>query len=163
MVFPTNFLDRLFSIMDEVDEHYCEHCPKHEGNICSHLAKTVADKNGWSIEEATRNIHYLVSWKSLDEMIENEEDIDDSGEFADNLFEKVTETDYGNILMELLETIKPREKEVLLYRNGFTEKGVLTLEEVGQILEVTRERVRQIEDKALRRMRHHTRIHRLKG
>lgn len=163
MTFPTNFLDDLFSIMDEVDEHYCEHCPKNEENICSHLAKTIAGKNGWSVEEATKNIHYLVSWKSLDAITENGEDISDDSIFIDELFDEITEFNYGSILMELLETIKPREKEVLLYRNGFTEKGVLTLEEVGEIYGLTRERIRQIEDKALRRMRHHTRSQRLKS
>jgi len=55
---------------------------------------------------------------------------------------------------EALATLTPREEKVLRLRFGIDEKGDHTLEEVGQMFDVTRERVRQIEAKALRKLRH---------
>jgi len=160
--FPVHIKEKLLNIQSDVEEHFCEHCSDMDGLCCPRLIKSISESRGWSAEETERNIFYLVCWESLDEMIENEDEISDHGLFASKMFDDITEANHGNILMELLETIKSREKEILLYRNGFTEKGVLTLEEVGQIYGLTRERIRQLEEKALRRMRHSTRIHRLK-
>ena len=65
-------------------------------------------------------------------------------------------------LQEVLETLPPREQEVLKMRFGLEDGYSLTLEEVGLYFEVTRERIRQIEAKALRRLRHPKRSRRLK-
>ena len=54
----------------------------------------------------------------------------------------------------VLKTLTPREEKVLRMRFGIGEKSDHTLEEVGQDFEVTRERIRQIEAKALRKLRH---------
>jgi len=62
----------------------------------------------------------------------------------------------------VLETLTPREEKVLRMRFGIGEKSDHTLEEVGQDFEVTRERIRQIEAKALRKLRHPSRCKRLK-
>jgi len=64
---------------------------------------------------------------------------------------------------EVLETLTPREKKVLALRFGIGDGYPRTLEEVGKEFSVTRERVRQIEAKALRKMRHPTRSRRLKS
>ena len=63
----------------------------------------------------------------------------------------------------VLATLTPREEKVLRMRFGIGEKSDHTLEEVGQDFEVTRERIRQIEAKALRKLRHPTRAKRLKS
>ena len=63
----------------------------------------------------------------------------------------------------VLESLTPREEKVLRMRFGIGEKQDYTLEEVGKVLGVTRERVRQIEAKAIRRLRHPTRAKLLKG
>ena len=57
-------------------------------------------------------------------------------------------------LREVLSTLPPREQEVLKMRFGLDDGYSLTLEEVGLYFNVTRERIRQIEAKALRRLRH---------
>jgi RNA polymerase primary sigma factor len=64
-------------------------------------------------------------------------------------------------IRNILTTLPPREQEVLKMRFGLEDGYSLTLEEVGLIFEVTRERIRQIESKALRRLNHPRRKHRL--
>ena len=65
-------------------------------------------------------------------------------------------------LQGVLETLPPREQEVLKMRFGLEDGYSLTLEEVGLYFNVTRERIRQIEAKALRRLRHPKRSRKLK-
>jgi RNA polymerase primary sigma factor len=64
---------------------------------------------------------------------------------------------------EVLETLTAREKKVLRLRFGIGDGAPRTLEEVGKVFNVTRERVRQIEAKALKKMRHPIRSKKLKG
>ncbi|MBP3520286.1 MAG: RNA polymerase sigma factor RpoD [Oscillospiraceae bacterium] len=65
-------------------------------------------------------------------------------------------------LMEVLDTLTPREEKVLKLRFGLEDGGSRTLEEVGKEFQVTRERIRQIEAKALRKLRHPSRSKKLK-
>ncbi len=65
-------------------------------------------------------------------------------------------------LLEVLETLTPREEKVLRLRYGLDDGRIRTLEEVGKIFNVTRERIRQIESKALRKLRHPSRSKQLK-
>ena len=66
-------------------------------------------------------------------------------------------------LEEVLETLTDREKNVLRLRFGLEDGRSRTLEEVGQSFGVTRERIRQIEAKALRKLRHPVRLRKLQG
>jgi RNA polymerase primary sigma factor len=66
-------------------------------------------------------------------------------------------------LKEVLTTLTEREQEVLTLRFGLARRLLPHLEEVGRKFNVTRERIRQIEAKALRKMRHPTRIRKLEG
>ena len=66
-------------------------------------------------------------------------------------------------IRSVLGTLAPREREVLDHRFGLTDGYSRTLEEVGKQFNVTRERIRQIEAKALRKLRHPTRLRRLQG
>lgn len=77
--------------------------------------------------------------------------------------EAAIESDLTDQTKRVLATLTPREERVLRMRFGVGEKQDYTLEEVGKVLGVTRERVRQIEAKAIRRLRHPTRVKLLKG
>ena len=66
-------------------------------------------------------------------------------------------------LQEILTTLTDRERQVLDYRFGLTDGFSRTLEEVGKQFNVTRERIRQIEAKALRKLRHPSRLKKLDG
>ncbi len=65
-------------------------------------------------------------------------------------------------LLEVLHTLTPREENVLKLRFGLEDGHPRTLEEVGKVFDITRERIRQIEAKALRKLRHPSRSKRLK-
>ena len=65
-------------------------------------------------------------------------------------------------LEEVLDTLAPREKKVLELRFGIVDGRTRTLEEVGKEFNVTRERIRQIEAKALRKLRHPSRSKKLR-
>ena len=64
---------------------------------------------------------------------------------------------------EILSSLTPREAKVLRMRFGIDMNTDHTLEEVGKQFDVTRERIRQIEAKALRKLRHPSRAHNLKS
>jgi RNA polymerase primary sigma factor len=66
-------------------------------------------------------------------------------------------------LGDVLCSLNERERKVLELRFGLGDGNARTLEEVGQQFNVTRERIRQIEAKALRKMRHPTRLRQLNG
>ena len=65
-------------------------------------------------------------------------------------------------LSEVLDTLTPRERKVLELRFGMVDGRCRTLEEVGKEFDVTRERIRQIEAKALRKLRHPSRSKKLR-
>jgi RNA polymerase primary sigma factor len=77
--------------------------------------------------------------------------------------EAIINTNLSEQTRKVLATLTPREEKVLRMRFGIGEKSDHTLEEVGQDFEVTRERIRQIEAKALRKLRHPSRSKRLKA
>ena len=92
---------------------------------------------------------------SLKDFIESENDFSPSDTVANNdLKEKVR---------EILKTLTPREEKVLKMRFGIDVASEHTLEEVGKDFSVTRERIRQIEVKALRKLRHPSRSKKLKS
>jgi RNA polymerase primary sigma factor len=104
---------------------------------------------------------------SLETPIGEEEDshlgdfIEDKGVISP--IEAVIKANLSEQTARVLSTLTPREEKVLRMRFGIGEKSDHTLEEVGQDFEVTRERIRQIEAKALRKLRHPSRSKKLKS
>jgi RNA polymerase primary sigma factor len=82
---------------------------------------------------------------------------------ADNPSEMTAYSLLKERLRDVLHTLTEREQEVLTLRFGLQDGYSRTLEEVGRKFNVTRERIRQIEAKALRKMRHPTRLRKLEG
>jgi len=78
------------------------------------------------------------------------------------LYDKVSRELLKDALNTVLETLSPREKKVLIMRFGLEDGKPKTLEEVGREFKVTRERIRQIEAKAIRKLKHPTRARKLK-
>jgi RNA polymerase primary sigma factor len=110
-----------------------------------------------------------VSWLplSLESPINDDEEESELGMFVeDTLTPTPIQTAYNKMLRErieaVLDTLPPREARILRLRFGLDNGHTYTLEEVGQKFGLTRERIRQIESKALRRLRHPRRSRQLK-
>jgi RNA polymerase primary sigma factor len=74
---------------------------------------------------------------------------------------KLSELQLRQAIIGVLRTLTPREEKVIKMRFGFDDGSEHTLEEVGQSFAVTRDRIRQIEAKAIRKLRHPSRSRRL--
>lgn len=110
-----------------------------------------------------------VSWLplSLESPINEDEEDSELGQFVeDQVTPTPIQSAYSKLLTEkirdVLETLPPREARILRLRFGLENGRVYTLEEVGQKFGLTRERIRQIESKALRRLRHPRRARQLR-
>jgi RNA polymerase primary sigma factor len=109
-----------------------------------------------------------VSWRplSLEQPIGEEEDNEFGSFVEDENTPSPSQTVYENLLKdkieEVLNTLTPREQRILRLRFGLVNGRCYTLEEVGQKFGLTRERIRQIEARALRRLRHPRRSKHLK-
>jgi RNA polymerase primary sigma factor len=82
---------------------------------------------------------------------------------ADNPYDMTAYSLLREKIDDVLVSLTEKERDVLMLRFGLKDGYSRTLEEVGQTFNVTRERIRQIEAKALRKMRHPTRIRQLNG
>jgi RNA polymerase primary sigma factor len=126
----------------------------------------VAEKLGWSVNRVKSVKNVAREPISLETPIGEEEDSLLGDFIEDKDVENPASQTAFKLLQEQLEdvlqTLPPREQEVLKMRFGLEDGYSLTLEEVGLYFNVTRERIRQIEAKALRRLRHPKRSRRLK-
>ena len=126
----------------------------------------IADRLGWSVARVKSVKNVAREPISLETPIGEEEDsllgdfIEDKD--VENPAHQTAFTLLQEQLREVLSTLPAREQEVLKMRFGLEDGYSLTLEEVGLYFNVTRERIRQIEAKALRRLRHPKRSRRLK-
>ena len=146
---------------------------KHFGNQLDELfkkkriiQKDFAEKMGVT-EERVREIQKIAQDPvSLETPIGEEEDshlgdfIPDDG--APAPADAASHTMLREQLSDVLSTLTPREEKVLRLRFGLEDGRSRTLEEVGKEFNVTRERIRQIEAKALRKLRHPSRSRKLK-
>ncbi len=118
----------------------------------------IAEKMGFPLEKVRKVLKIAKEPISLETPIGEEED-SHLGDFIEDKkvmspMEAVTKSDLGEQTRKLMTTLTPREEKVLRKRFGVGEKADHTLEEVGKEFSVTRERIRQIEAKALRKLRH---------
>jgi RNA polymerase primary sigma factor len=126
----------------------------------------IAEKMELPVDKVRKVLKIAKEPISLETPIGEEED-SHLGDFIEDKkiispSEAVVRRDLAEQTRKVLATLTPREEKVLRMRFGIGEKADHTLEEVGQDFEVTRERIRQIEAKALRKLRHPSRSKRLK-
>ena len=118
----------------------------------------IAEKMGFPLEKVRKVLKIAKEPISLETPIGEEED-SHLGDFIEDKkimspVEAVTKFDLSEQTRKIMTTLTPREEKVLRKRFGVGEKADHTLEEVGREFSVTRERIRQIEAKALRKLRH---------
>jgi RNA polymerase primary sigma factor len=127
----------------------------------------IAEKMELPVEKVRRILKIAKEPISLETPIGEEDDshlgdfIEDKGALSPS--ERVINSSLGDQTRKVLATLTPREERVLRMRFGIGEASDHTLEEVGQDFDVTRERIRQIEAKALRKLRHPNRSRRLRS
>ena len=141
-------------------------------------AKSCLIRVGYSDSSQIRDLSDadLLSIKNLNQYCLKEirqalfEDNRDKNNFDNDIADKSNDTsrdefvngNFKAILFEVLDTLTEREKNVLVLRYGLLDGNRHTLEELGEEFNVTRERVRQIEAKALRKLRHPSRFKKFK-
>ncbi len=127
----------------------------------------IAEKMELPLDKVRKVLKIAKEPISLETPIGEEEDSHLGDFIEDKSVVSPAEAVINNNLAEqtrkVLKTLTPREEKVLRMRFGIGEKSDHTLEEVGQDFEVTRERIRQIEAKALRKLRHPSRSKQLKS
>ena len=129
-------------------------------------AEEISDEMGMPVDKVREILKIAQEPVSLETPIGEEEDshlgdfIPDEG--ASEPSEAASFTLLKEQLVDVLSTLTPREEKVLKLRFGIEDGRTRTLEEVGKEFNVTRERIRQIEAKALRKLRHPSRSKKLK-
>jgi RNA polymerase primary sigma factor len=118
----------------------------------------IAERMDYPLEKVKKVLKIAKEPISLETPIGDEED-SSLGDFIEDKkatapAEEVVSTKLGEQIASVLSDLTPREEQVLRKRFGIGEKSDHTLEEVGKLFNVTRERIRQIEAKALRKLRH---------
>lgn len=128
--------------------------------------KEIADAMGISEKQAKEIQSYIVEPTSLDIQVGDDDDTT-IGSFIEDTHFVNPESAYikesnGDVVNAVLDTLSDREANILRLRFGIGGKKAMTLEEVGKEYGLTRERIRQIEVKALRKLRHPSRANILK-
>ncbi|KAF0121223.1 MAG: RNA polymerase primary sigma factor [bacterium] len=131
------------------------------------LPEEIAEKMELPLDKVRKVLKIAKEPISLETPIGEEED-SHLGDFIEDKkiispSDSVINLNLSEQTRKVLATLTPREEKVLRMRFGIGEKADHTLEEVGQDFDVTRERIRQIEAKALRKLRHPSRSKRLKS
>ena len=130
-------------------------------------ADEIGDKMGMSAEKVREIMKIAQDPVSLETPLGEEEDSHLGDFIPDEDAPEPSEVASATILREVIErelnTLTPREAHVIKLRFGLYDGRTRTLEEVGKEFDITRERIRQIEAKALRKLRHPSRARHLKG
>ena len=130
-------------------------------------ADEVGEKMGMSAEKVREIMKIAQDPVSLETPIGEEEDSHLGDFIPDDDTPAPVDAASATILREVIErelhTLTPREEHVIKLRFGLYDGGTRTLEEVGKEFDITRERIRQIEAKALRKLRHPSRARHLRG
>jgi len=127
----------------------------------------IAESAKMPVTEARRVMKISRHPISLDRPVGESEDsyfgdfIEDDS--AENPSDTATQEMLRNRIEQVLKTLTYREREIIKLRYGIGDGYTYTLEEVGRIFKVTRERVRQVEAKAIRKLQHPVRARKLAG
>lgn len=156
--FPVHVKEKLFELYDIVLEHICERCNDYD--FCGNVVTQVMEKSAVDYSTAYKYLEYIYPYSYIDTLLDenNDEIFSDFGLMEYEVLGKISVYQTKDAISKLISHLKPREQEVLLARYGFIDDEPKTLEQVGQVMGVTRERVRQIEAKALRRLQHPSRM-----
>lgn len=157
--YPVHIKEKCFSIYEPLKKYGCIQCEMLR--TCKKARKIVAKNLDMSNDDASIEeiVSSLIPDDLFDELPEDFPIRDDDGHIIySHDIEDVFSRDCTNQIRLLLKTLSPKEEEVLTRRFGIDGSRPQTLEEISVSFGVTRERIRQIESKAIRRLRHPSRI-----
>lgn len=158
MYTPVHRKEIMMDILDIKKAHFCADCNLFD--ICPNLIDKIATKLEISQDQA---LSYYNLTKRLNTPLMNIDELEEKEILYSDT--DIFEVSSHNILSEsikgILKTLTPREAKVVSLRFGLEDGRDRTLEEVGYEFNVTRERIRQIEAKAMRKLRHPSRSKKL--
>ena len=151
---PAHICECLYKIEKAYAEHIINdndmfvHLSEITGISIENLSKIINDEN--------KTINYKeINYNQYKKVIENIQDKEDLDYETDRIL-------MISDIFDILITLSPKERDVIMLRFGIYDGRERTLEEIGQLFGVTRERIRQIEAKSLRKLRHPNRSRRLR-
>lgn len=169
--YPVHRKEGYFTMYLSLKKHSCIECD----NIlkCKKVKSIIMKRLGCSESVAVDIINQMLPLEYIDGIVDS---LDNEQDFEENLtktfidgvvseeieYEKIFNSMCAEEIKKVLETLKPREQETIKLRFGLSGGEPLTLEEIGNIFGVTRERIRQIEAKAIRKLKHPSRSKKLK-
>ena len=164
---PMHFHEKLLEIKDIAATHGYNNLPEDFNIIDSNAFADISSKLGISSSEIYKYIQYMTPELSLEEMFEINPEVDEyeASLNEDPMLDLVEYLHWQQVreaLDAVFHTLTPREMMVIRLRHGFDDGKIRTFEEVGKEFNVTRERIRQIEAKAIRKLRHPSRAKYLK-
>lgn len=151
--FPVHIKDTLYSIYELVKKHYCKLCDT--ATYCPNLIQSIVMTLKCTPDLAIQYLDYFIPTESLEQVSEESPELVSDGGAQNLSYDEQLNTDeLDDIVRKELSTLKPREQRIMFMRYGFEDGTVHTLEELGAEFGLTRERIRQIEAKVLRKLRH---------
>lgn len=167
--YPVHIKEGYFSVYSFLKQYGCIGCS--DMKFCNEIREKIMsqlecdERSAMSVIEQATAIEYIEDALNLSE--ENYPELEyidrlgltfmklspDAVVSADAVFEDVYRDTMRVAIENALETLKPRERQVICERYGLSDGVEKTLEEIGSSMNVTRERIRQIETKALRKLR----------
>lgn len=160
--FPVHVKERLHSIYEIVNDHKCEKCEQNRS--CPNLLVEAADRLQCSTSQVEVYIRYYQRAQSIEEMLDKDPfAFSDRGSFEADFLEYYNLKELKVTVNEVLKTLTSKEIRIIKMHMGLLDSDEHTLEEIGSVYGVTRERIRQIKAKALRKLRHPSLSKRLRG
>ncbi len=156
--FPPHQKDLYYAIYPYLKQYGCIGCDA--VSFCNKAAETIQRKLGCSaaqIRDILSSVQKCISYNEFVDSNPNDYRLIDTD---DRIIDFIEADERSHMVAEVLKKLPDRQREVITARFGFDDGTEKTLEQIGQRMGLTRERIRQIEDKAIKRIQHHLRKHR---
>ena len=158
--FPVHRKEWFYTMYPLLKARGCTECD--DVLKCNKVVDMICEKVQCNREQAADVLTASLPNLSWEDIIEGKIDYSEPSYLDESIIENIEGRDRSSVVREILDKLTPRERMVLIDRYGLDDGEEKTLEQVGQKLGVTRERVRQIEAKAFRKLRHPSRSKKLK-